>query len=268
MRFLILLLVLYAALTALVYLFQRGLMYFPDRQLDPPQQYGLDMQSVRLEAGDGIGLTAWYQEPRGDRSVIVFFQGNAGHLGYRRDKFLAFLDAGYGLLALSYRGYGDSEGRIHEQGFYRDARAVANWLENQGVGTEQLVLYGESLGTGVATWLALQVRPRAVVLEAPYTSVADRAGEIYWFLPARWLVRDRFDNLSRIDRIDAPVLILAGEQDEVIPVAHGQRLFEAAPEPKAFVRFPGHGHNDLDPGEITRALTEFLTRQQAVKQSR
>jgi len=261
MRFIVLLLALYAVLTTLAYLFQRDLMYFPDRELGPPRQYGLDMQTLHLEAEDGVGLTAWYRAPRGNRSLIVFFHGNAGHLGYRRDKFLAFLDAGYGLLALSYRGYGNSDGRVHEQGLYRDARAAVGWLQRQGVEPSRLVLYGESLGTGVATQLALGARPRAVVLEAPYTSVADRAQEVYWFLPARWLVRDRFDNLSRIDRIDAPLLILVGEQDEVIPPAHGQRLLEAASEPRSLVRFPRRGHNDLDPDEITRTLTGFLAEQ-------
>jgi fermentation-respiration switch protein FrsA (DUF1100 family) len=162
---------------------------------------------------------------------------------------------------LDYRGYGKSEGSPDEAGTYADARAAHGWLVARGVSPERLVLFGESLGSGVATQLATEVKARALVLESPFTSVPDMARAVYPFLPLWPLVRTRYDTVSKVGKLRMPLLVLHGERDEVVPFAQGRRVFEAAPGPKRFFAIPGAGHNDtyLVGGDAYwRALADFM----------
>ena len=236
----------YAALVGGLYLFQRQLLYFPDRAR--PELFGLEqlgVREVRLSTEDGLSLLSWYLPPRPGRPVIAYFHGNGGHIGYRAERLLRFSHEGFGVLMAEYRGYGSNPGTPSEAGFYADGRAALAFLDREGVAPSRLVLYGESLGSGVAVALAVQHEIGALILEAPPTSVAEVAQCHFPYVPASRMVTDRFDSLSRIGNVRAPILVLHGEHDRVFPVRYGRALFEAAPEPKEGWFAPEAGHEDL-----------------------
>lgn len=232
---------LYLAVLAVMYFNQRNLLYHPDRA-SPPLLSGMD--EIWLTASDGVRLNAWYAKPQEGGAVVLFLHGNAGNLALPADKLQDYLKAGHGVLALDWRGYGKSEGVPSEDGLFADGRAALAFLAEQGVGFERVVLHGESLGSGVAVKLASENRFAGVVLEAPFLSVAEAAQGHYPYLPARWLVKDRFDNLSRITQVKSPILILHCEGDRTVPVDHGRALLAAAGPKARGLFFPGGGHMD------------------------
>ncbi|MGD9614102.1 MAG: alpha/beta hydrolase [Alphaproteobacteria bacterium] len=236
----------YLAVVAGLYLSQRQLLYHPDRTRPVLGALAeLGVREVALPTADGLALLAWYLPPRGKRPVVVYFHGNAGHIGYRADRVERFAREGYGALMLEYRGYGGNPGEPSEAGLFADAATALRFVEAQGVPERRIVLYGESLGTGVAVQAATTREVGAVVLESPYTSIAAAAQFHYPFIPAAWLVADRYDSLSRIGQVRAPILMLHGGRDGVIPLSLGEALFAAAPEPKENWIAPQAGHADL-----------------------
>ncbi|MFQ5984928.1 MAG: alpha/beta hydrolase [Alphaproteobacteria bacterium] len=261
LRFLILAVASYGLIVGSLYLAQRRLLYFPDRSQPDLARSGVpEMEEVRLATDDGLELLAWYRPAEQGRPTLVFFHGNAGHIGDRGGKVRPYLDAGLGVLLVSWRGYGGNPGRPTEEGLYADGRAALGFLDAAGVPAWRVVLYGESLGGGVAVRMAAEREVGALVLEAPFTSVADVAARHYWYLPARRLLRDRFDAAARIARVRAPILVLHGERDAVVPVALGRALFAKAPEPKEARFYPEAGHNDLHHSGVAKAVLDFLTR--------
>jgi fermentation-respiration switch protein FrsA (DUF1100 family) len=239
-------LVFYVALVGLMYVLQRGLMYFPDRARTPPMAAGLPQAAEEiLETADGERVIVWHVPPRGDGPVVLYFHGNGGALWLRVPRFQALVADGTGLLALSYRGYGGSTGSPSEQGLILDAQAVYAFATAR-YAPERLVLWGESLGTGVAIALAAEKPVGRLVLEAPFTSAADIAWSAYPFVPVRLLMKDQFRSDERIARVKAPVLMIHGERDRVVPIRFGERLYELAPGPKRFVRLSDGGHEGLD----------------------
>ena len=239
-------LVAYAVLVGGLFLFQRQLLYFPDKTR--PALAGLEQLGIReavLSTEDGLSLLSWYLLPRPGRPVILYFHGNGGHIGYRVERLLRFAREGYGVLMPEYRGYGGNPGTPSESGFYSDARAALAFLEHEGVASNRLVLYGESLGSGVAVELAARHEVAGLILEAPFTSVAEVAQCHFPYVPAARMVIDRFDSRSRIGRVSAPILVLHGERDRIVPVRFGRALFDAAPEPKEGWFVPEAGHEDL-----------------------
>jgi uncharacterized protein len=236
----------YAALVGGLYLFQRQLLYLPDKTR--PELLGLEKLGVRevmLSTEDGLSLLSWYLPARPGRPVISYFHGNGGHIGYRAQRLLRFAREGYGVLMPEYRGYGGNPGAPSETGFYADGRAALAFLDHEAIAATRLVLYGESLGSGVAVELAVRHEIAGLILEAPFTSVAEVAQCHFPFVPAARLVTDRFDSLSRIGRVRAPILVLHGEGDRVVPVRFGRALLDAAPEPKEGWFAPEAGHEDL-----------------------
>ena len=253
----------YSLVVALAYFFQRNLLYFPDKTAIPPALTAApDMQVVELRAADGVALKAWYKAAATGgsrlRPTILLFHGNAGNLAHRADKARVFLDRGYGVLLAAYRGYGGSSGDPSEAGLLADGRAAMDFLRQAGVAAESIVLYGESLGSGVAVAMAGEHEVAALLLEAPYSSIADVAASYYGYLPVRWLIKDKFDSMARIGAVSAPFLVVHGERDEVIPNVFGQRLFEAANEPKTLRIIPGAQHNNLFAAGGRDAALEFL----------
>lgn len=229
-----------------MFTFQRELQYPLDATRADPATAGITgLEEIALTTDDGERLVAWHRPPDGDRPVLVYFHGNAGNLsrGIRLQRFRILAGEGYGFLAVSYRGYGGSTGTPTEAGLHADARAAYAEASRRH-GPDRLIAYGESLGTGVATRLAVERPVRALVLEAPYTATSDVAAMIYPFLPVHWLMLDQFRSIDIIGRLRAPLLILHGDRDMVIPVTHGERLFAAAPEPKRLVIFTGGQHED------------------------
>lgn len=238
--------IVYLLLVAALFVFQRRLLYLPDPVRQTPADAGLEqVEEVSAATADGLSLTGWWLEAAEDRPVLLYFQGNGGSIASRAVKAEIMRSLGYSVLLAGYRGYGGNPGKPSEAGLIADARAWWDYLAARGVPAERIVLYGESLGSGVATALALERRVAAVVLEAPYTSIRSIAQERYWYVPVRWLLLDTFDTLGRVCKVDVPVLILHGDLDTLIPVDHGVRLFEAANEPKRFEVIPGAGHSTL-----------------------
>jgi hypothetical protein len=229
-----------------VYLGQRRLMYFPDRVRTLPAQVGLAAVEEReLATPDGARVIAWYGRARPGQPTLLYFHGNAGSLAARVPRIERFMGEGWGIYMMTYRGYGGSTGSATEAANIADARLAYNALVSEGVKPSSIIVYGESLGSGVAVQLAAERQVGGVVLDAPYTSIVDVAVRAYPFLPVRLLLSDRYESSKYIARVQAPLLILHGELDAVIPVAMGRELFGLANEPKRLAIFPAGGHSDL-----------------------
>jgi hypothetical protein len=253
----------YLLVLGFLFVVQRHLLYVPSQERPDLAEFGLAgvMEPVRLTSADGTATTSWFSQGReADSPVIVLFHGNAGHIGHRGIKVRPYLDAGYGVLLQGYRGYGGNPGRPTEEGLYADARAALEYLSREGIRDGRIVLYGESLGSAVAVQMATERSVAAVVLEAPFTSIADLAQSRYPIFPVRWLVLDRYDSLSKIDRVRAPVFFVHGERDRIVPVRFGRRLFGAANEPKEALWLPEAEHNDLESFAIADAVLDFVRR--------
>jgi len=248
----------YAGLLTLMYVFQRALMYFPDPARTPPAAASLpEAQEVMLTTKDGEKLIAWHVPPRDGKPIVIYLQGNAGALDLRVGRFKWLVADGTGLLALSYRGYGGSTGKPSEAGLIRDAQAAYDFTVAR-FPPERIVLWGESLGTGVAVALAAEREISGLILDAPFTSAADVGAAAYPFLPVRWLMKDTFHSDERITHLNAPLLVLHGELDRIVPIIFGEKLFSLAKDPKRMVRFPRGGHVDLDDYGAADAVREFL----------
>ena len=258
MAFAILLLCVYIAFAAVLYVTQRSMMYFPETIHTTPAQAGLpSAQEVTLTAADGVHSIAWHVPPRGDKPVILYFHGNGGALRYRVDRFSKLVADGIGLVALEYRGYGGSSDSPTEAGLIADAEAAYAFAAAR-YAVKQLVPWGESLGSGVAVALAAEKPVGRVILEAPFTSAAAVAGARYWYFPVRLLMKDQFRSDERIGKVTAPVLILHGARDRTVPFAMGERLFEETKAPKHIVRFVEGDHEDLDMHGALHAVGRFL----------
>jgi fermentation-respiration switch protein FrsA (DUF1100 family) len=239
-------LIAYLAVLAYLYLFQRQLMYFPDRSR--PQLGVLAQEGVRevwLTTVDGLALLSWYLPPHEGRPVILYFHGNGGNIGYLAERMQGFGHEGYGVLLAGDRGYGGNPGSPSEVGLFADAQAALDFLEREGIAAGRLVLYGESLGSGVAVQVAATRQIAGLILESPYTSVAAVAQYHYPYVPAALLIWDRFDSLSRISAVKVPILILHGGRDAIVPDRFSRALFDAAPEPKEVWFAPDAGHEEL-----------------------
>lgn len=196
---------------------------------------------VRLTTDDGVNLYAFYRPARPGWSTIIFFHGNGDSLAGSQQATRLLAARGYGLLLPEYRGYGGNQGSPTERGLYYDGGAALSWLMSHGVAPDQTIVIGNSLGSGVATELASRNRLGALVLISAFTSMADVVRDHLWFIPARWLVRDRYENLRKLPRVLSPVLVLHGIEDTLISLRHGRALANA--RPKAILStFSGAGH--------------------------
>ena len=257
--------VLAIVLIAALWMFQRRLIYFPFGDVPEPRHVGLAAaEPVVFPTTDGLRLHGWLVpplEPRAGATILVF-NGNAGHRGFRASLAEALRERGYGVLLFDYRGYGGNPGAPTEAGLAEDARAArAFLLARPEAAATRLVYFGESLGSGVATGLAAEHRPAALVLRSPFTSMTDVGAFHYPLLPVRWLLSDRFDTASRIARLGCPLLVVAGDQDTVVPYAQSRRVFDAAAEPKRFVTIAGADHNDpalAEGPDMIEAIDRFL----------
>jgi fermentation-respiration switch protein FrsA (DUF1100 family) len=256
----------YAGWVVILYATQRHLLYLPDTSSPNPTAFGVaEMSVVQLVTEDGLSLRAWYRAACGESATIIYLHGNGGHLGYRADRVRPYLDAGYGVLLVGYRGYGANPGRPSEAGLYSDARAAMTFLAGQGVSADRVVLYGESLGSAVAVQLAMEQAQaghpvRAVVLETPLSSMVEVAGYHYPYVPVRWLLTDRFDSLAKIAAIAAPLFLAHGDRDRVVPQRFGSALFATAVEPKEALWIDGAGHEDLGRFGLAQSVLNFLRR--------
>jgi len=242
-RFLAALLLGYLAFVLLVFLFQERLIYFPSRRIEAtPKQVGLAFEEVRFPTDDGEILHGWHVPAPGPLTIL-FFHGNGGNISHRLDSIRIFHELGCTVFIFDYRGYGRSTGRPSEQGTYQDGLAAWRHLTTErGVAPGRIVLFGRSLGGAVAGWLAARSHPAGLILESTPVSVAELGAVHYPWLPVRWLVRHRYETLASLPQVHCPVLIVHSPDDEIVPFSHGERLFAAAPRPKAFLRLEGD-HN-------------------------
>ncbi|MBX9924809.1 MAG: lysophospholipase [Hyphomicrobiaceae bacterium] len=234
------------AIVASLTFFQRDLLYFRPSEVVTPEAAGLrGITASHLTAPDGARIATWSAPAPEDAPTVLFFHGNGGSHGILAGKYQRLRDVGYGLFAMTYRGYPGSSGQPNEAANFADALMAYDALVASGVPPSRIVLYGESLGSGIAIQVAAQRPVAAVVLESPYASIADVAAAEYWYVPVRWLLLDRYDSLAHAPRVTAPVLILHGRRDDLIPVAHARRLFDALPGRKSFIEYPDGGHVGL-----------------------
>ena len=248
----------FGGLVALMYLMQRSLMYFPERLHTPPAMAGLpEAQEVALATKDGERVIVWHVPPRGEKPVVLYFHGNGGALRNRVARFGALVADGNGLIALSYRGYGGSTGRPTEAGLIADAEAGYAFAAEH-YPAERIVLWGESLGSGVAVALGAGHRVGRIVLEGSFTSAADVGARAYRFLPVRLLMKDQFRSDLQIARVTAPLLFLHGGRDWVVPIALAERLYALANGPKQFMRFSDAGHEEVDSPGVEAGQTVFM----------
>lgn len=245
-RALVIVVLVVSGLMGLLWSQQRRLVYFPARGPLPPAATVLpNGQDVVIETDDGIRLAAWYFPVHGDGPAVLVFAGNAGDRSTRAPIASALNQMGCSVLLFDYRGYGGNPGRPSEEGLAADARAAQAWLAAQP-GVSTIVYFGESLGAAVAVGLAVDRPPHALILRSPFTSLPDVGAVHYPWLPVRRLLMDRYPSLERISSVRVPLLVIAGDRDDVVPEPMSRRLYEAANEPKRYVLVPGAGHNDVE----------------------
>ncbi|MCP1728584.1 fermentation-respiration switch protein FrsA (DUF1100 family) [Natronospira proteinivora] len=266
LRWLMIFAVAYLAVLALLWVFQNHLLYQPnmptrDLQADPAER-GWEYEDVHLSTGDGVELHGWWIPASEARASLIFFHGNAGNISHRLESIAIFRELGLSVLIIDYRGYGQSEGSPSEGGLRQDARAAWTHLrEDRQIPAEDIVLFGRSLGSAVASELAREHQPGAVILESAFRSVPEMAQAVYPFFPARWLARMDYDNEAYVQDIQAPLLMVHSEDDEIIPYEQGRAVYETANQPKDFLTLQG-GHNTgfLDSRQrYIQGLDQFLS---------
>jgi fermentation-respiration switch protein FrsA (DUF1100 family) len=254
----------YIGFAVLLYSMQNDLIYYPMRDIETtPTQAGMAYEDITFKTDDGLTLNGWFVPSEDAGNVLLFFHGNGGNISHRLGSIRLFHGLGLSVLIFDYRGYGQSEGKPEEQGMYRDAEAAWRYLvEGRGIDPARIILFGRSLGGSIATWLAQTQRPQALIIESTFTSAPDLAGDLYPFMPTRLLTRFDYNTRDYLSKVQCPVLIVHSRDDEIIPFAHGQELFQTANEPKSFLEIRG-GHNNgfyVSGSDYIQGLHGFLAR--------
>ena len=238
---------------------QRSFLFpIPTIERTTPQAAGFpEAQEHVLTTADGEKVIVWHVPAKPGHPVILYFHGNGDFLAGFFGRFRDIIADGTGVVALSYRGYAGSSGQPSERGLLQDA-AAAYAFTTARYSADSIVVWGFSLGTGVAVALAAEQPVDKLILEAPYTSTADVAASMFWFMPVRLVMRDQFRSDERIARVTVPLLIMHGSNDPAIPIVFGERLFALAHKPKQFVRFPGGGHENLGSFGAIETARQFI----------
>ena len=246
---------LYSILIIFLYFFQRNIQYLPfGKVLSAPEGF----EKINITTQDNVKLFAWYGATKKGGKVIIYFHGNAGNLGDRTNKYDALYRQGFGVLALSYRGYYGSEGKPSEKGLINDAEAAKKFLNDQGFDDRNIILYGESLGTGVAVQLASKYNFNGIFLESPYTSIYDIAKRTYWYAPVSLILKDRFESIKYIALIKSPIMIMHGTNDKIVPFEHGKKMFDTATSRKKFLELQNANHLEVDPEFFSLEIKNFF----------
>jgi uncharacterized protein len=231
-----------------IYLIQREMIYFPQQNAPSPAEAGVpEMDLISFRTRDHLSLSAWYAPPKEvNAPTIIYFHGNGGHIGNRAPLIKPYLDEGFGVLLVTYRGYSGNPGIPTEEGLYNDARGAIQFVLEQQE-NPCIILYGNSLGAAVAVQMAIESEYplTGLILQSPFTSVPDLARYHYFYLPVSGLVQDVYDSLSKCKKISAPVLVIQGTADTIIPKKFGRKLYDAIQQPKEIYEAHGKGHNDL-----------------------
>lgn len=243
----------YVLVCLLAFVFQKKMVFFPDRaMIADPSQAGLAYSDVFLDTADGIRLHGWFVPSAETGLVVLFFHGNAGNISHRIESIRLFHELGLSVFIVDYRGYGRSGGSAGEKGMYADARAAYRFLvERQNVAPGDILFFGRSLGAAVAADLAAEFSPRGLILESCFPRLADVGARAYPLLPVRRLLRVRYDLSDPISRVDCPKLIIHSRQDEIVPFELGQRVYDLAREPKQLLEIRGdHNGGFMESGPL------------------
>ena len=233
----------YLVILIFLYFNQRNLMYHPNENNYFGDQISVNINKVKITTKDNIELLGWFHEKDlKNNKTILFFHGNAGSLENRIYKLNNFKDMKVNFLIIAWRGFSGNKGKPSEKGLYEDGASAIKWLLSKGVEEKNIVIYGESLGTGVATHLAQNKSFAGVILETPFTSMIDAAKTFYPYIPINLLIKDKFENEIKIKNIFSPILIMHGEKDQIVPFKMGKKIFEIANEPKYsyFTKYDDH----------------------------
>lgn len=248
--------VIYFAFCALVFFFQRKLIYIPSKDLSNYHILeSLGMKEIWINSGAKIN--AWFFLTKSQSEIILYLHGNGGNVSHRAHKFAEIINRGYGLLAIDYRGYGKSSGSPTEWGLYEDAVAALNWLHDKNYNNQQIIIYGESIGTAVAIEVSQERNFNKIILESPLSSLVDVGKEIYPFLPVSFLLKDRYDSLAKLDKVNSPIFIFHGAEDSIIPEQQSYKLYQNIQNVRKFRKvFTGKNHNDLNIGKIISLIDQ------------
>jgi len=253
----------WVGLCLLLYLLQPKFVYFPYSTLEAtPKDAGLVYEDVTLTIKDNQKINGWFVPHPSPRATLLFLHGNGGNISHRLEKLSIYNQLGLAVFIIDYRGYGSSTGKPSEQGTYLDAEAAWNYLtKDKAIPGNNIIIYGESLGGGVAVWLASQYQSKALIVESAFTSIADVGGHYYPYLPVKLLARIKYPSDERIKAVQCPVLFIHSPFDDIVPYKFGRQLFELANEPKSFLDIAGdHNGGFSQSGEIyINGLDKFLT---------
>jgi len=253
---------LYIGMAALLYFQQRSLMYFPGGEREDIATFDIPQpKTIPVQSEPGITFNAWYWPAEAEMATIVFFHGNGQAYPYWINKLMLYHNEGYGIFFTDYRGYGGVNGKPSEKGIYTDARAhLRALMQATGLKPENLVYLGESLGTGVATQMATEFPPQAIIYESAYSGTNDIAKGRYWMFPIDLLMKDKYRSIDKIKSLTMPKLFIHGKQDAVIPIRYARKLFQTAPEPKQMVELNNAGHNNLYDHGAQLHISRFLSK--------
>ena len=235
--------VVYVSVLILLFIFQRSLMYHPEENNYFGDQLKVKVKKVKIKTSDNINLLGWFHKKDLKKfKTIVYFHGNAGNLENRIHKLNHFKDMDVNFLIIAWRGFSGNQGKPSEKGLYKDGNSTILWLKNLGLKDNDIVLYGESLGSGIATEIAQNNNFAGLVLETPFTSMIEAAKNFYPYIPVALLLKDKYDNQKKIKNINIPVLVMHGEADQIVPFWMGEKIFELANQPKYsyFTKFDDH----------------------------
>ena len=233
----------YLAVVISIYFYQRKLLYHPNENNYFGDKLAVDVENVKIQTLDGLSLNGWFHEKDlQNLKTLVFFHGNAGTLDNRIYKLNHFKDIDINFLIIAWRGFSGNEGKPTEEGLYIDGRSAVNWIINKGVKEENIILYGESLGTGIATEIAQNKKYGGLILETPFTSMVAAAKNFYPYIPVSLLLKDKYENQNKIKNINIPVLVMHGENDQIVPFWMGEKIYEIANQPKYsyFTKYDDH----------------------------
>ncbi len=255
----------YAVVSLSVYFLQPGMIYYPNllgRELvASPRDIGLEYSDVEFTTADQVKLHGWYIPHQQAQGTLLFFHGNAGNISHRLDSINIFHQLGLNIFIIDYRGYGNSEGKPTELGTYRDAEAAWTYLTHTlGQKSSDIIIFGRSLGGAIASWLATQHTPRALILESSFSSARSIGHHFYPMLPIDQIIRFNYDTQSHVEKISCPVLIAHSPDDDIIPYEEGRKIFAAASEPKTFLKLRGDHNNGflLSSDQYINGLAAFI----------
>ena len=233
----------YSIFLIFLYFYQRDLLYFPNENNYSGDKLTVKVKKIKIPTPDNLKLNGWFHEKNlSNYKTIIYFHGNAGTLDNRVHKINHFQDMDVNFLIIAWRGFSGNKGRPTEDGLYRDGISAVNWVLEQGVKEKNIVLYGESLGTGITSEIAQNRNFAGVILETPFTSMVDVAKKFYPYVPVSLLLKDRYENENKVVNINIPIMIMHGEKDTIVPFSMGKKIFEIANEPKYsyFTKYDDH----------------------------